>query len=198
MLEVVTGTTLALVRPAVDVRPFRVEIHLQSAVEALLNLRRNEGLYPPKDEVKASANATDLAYWLLNEDVLGRWVAVAHGRVVGHISVTAPPHLADAFTGTGQEFPATSVRVSKFFVEPRTRGQGAGALLFDQALRFSRQQGLQLGASVDATSLAARRFFVQNGMTEAADIRGTRGRTFVFVDNPGRFGWEPAVADLAA
>jgi GNAT superfamily N-acetyltransferase len=188
------------VRPAVEIVPFRPETHLQGAVEALLRLRRVEGLYPPRADVDATPG--DFAYWLLSEDVLGRWVALDDDRVAGHISIAAPhPYLTDALGNLDQECSSAGgfCEVSKFFVDPNVQGKGVGAALFDAAFSFARSQGLQPALAVVDTSLAARRFYARHGMTEAGSFHGIHGENFVFVDaaQAARL-QKPAVAALAA
>lgn len=187
-------------RSAARVVPFRPETHLQGAVEALLRLRRAEGLYPPRSDVNATVS--DFAYWLLSEDVLGRWAALVDGQVAGHISVTVPHrYLTDALGHMDQEAqaPAGFCEVSKFFVDPDAQGSGVGAALFDAALGFARGRGLQPALAVVDTSLAARRFYARHGMTEAGSFRGIHGENFVFVDAARTARrWEPAVTALAA
>jgi GNAT superfamily N-acetyltransferase len=189
------------VRPAVEIVPFRPETHLQGAVEALLRLRRVEGLYPPRADV--DANPGDFAYWLLSEDVLGRWVALDDDRVAGHISITAPhPYLTDALGNLDQECSSAGgfCEVSKFFVDPAVQGKGTGTALFEAAFRFARGEGLQPALAVVDTSLAARRFYASHGMTEAGSFQGIHGENFVFVDAAAQAAWQqdPAVAALAA
>lgn len=193
-------STLSSVRPAAEVVPFRAEAHLQGAVEALLRLRRAEGLYPPRNDVNATIS--DFAYWLLAEDVLGRWAALVDGRFAGHIAITAPHrYLTDALGHMDQEAqaPAGFCEVSKFFVDPDAQGAGVGAALFDAAFGFARGRGLQPALAVVDTSLAARRFYARHGMTEAGSFRGIHGENFVFVDlAPAACGQETAVTAWAA
>lgn len=196
----VSTPAFSLVRPAVEIVPFRPENHLQGAVEGLLRLRRSEGLYPPRRDVEATP--ASFAYWLLSEDVLGRWVALVDGRVAGHISMTGPhPYLLDALVSMEQEprAPGGFCEVSKFFVDPVAQGRGAGAALFDAAFDFANSRGLQPALAVVDTSLAARRFYDRHGMTEAGSFRGIHGENFVFVDATQALRrQEPAVAALAA
>jgi GNAT superfamily N-acetyltransferase len=149
------------------------------------------------------ATPGDFAYWLLSEDVLGRWAALVDGQVAGHISITAPhPYLIDALATMGQEStaPNGACEVSKFFVDPAVQGKGTGTALFEAAFRFARGEGLQPALAVVDTSLAARRFYASHGMTEAGSFHGIHGQNFVFVDAVAQAAWqqEPAVAALAA
>lgn len=201
MFPTVSSPAISFVRPAIEVVPFRPGVHLQGAVEALLRLRRTEGLYPPRRDVNATPG--DFAFWLLSEDVLRRWVALVEGQVAGHISITAPhPYLTGALEGMGQvpAAPNGVCEVSKFFVDPAVQGRGVGAALFDSALRFARREGLQPALAVVDTSLAARRFYAHHGMTEAGSFQGIHGENFVFVDGMAQAvrQAQPAVAGLAA
>lgn len=201
MFHTVSETKIALVRPAAQVVIFRPEEHLQGAVEALLRLRRAEGLYPPRADVEATPGG--FAFWLLSEDVLGRWVAIVDGQAAGHISITAPhPYLTRALEEIGQtpSAPGGFCEVSKFFVDPAVQGRGVGAALFDAALGFARGEGLQPALAVVDTSLAARRFYGHHGMTEAGSFNGVHGGNFVFVDGTARSSRQqiPAVAGVAA
>lgn len=186
--------------PAAEIVLFRPEEHLQGAVEALLQLRRAEGTYPPRNEVKASIS--DVAYWLLSEDVLARWTALVDGRVVGHIAVAAPrPFLRDALADLNAEprVPRGFCEVTRFFVGLNTQGRGAGAALLAAARNFACDLGLQPALAVAGTSFAARRFCARHGMTEAGSFRGVHGRNFVFVDMARTaLRREPAVTVLAA
>jgi GNAT superfamily N-acetyltransferase len=200
MFPCVSPSVFGSVRPVAGIVPFRAEAHLQGAVEALLRLRRAEGLYPPRSDVKATIS--DFAYWLLSEEVLGRWAALVDGRVAGHIAVTSPrPHLADALGSMGQESQLQGgfCEISKFFVDRDAQGSGVGAALFDAAVSFARREGMQPALAVVDTSLAARRFYGRHGMTEAGSFRGIHGVNFVFVDlDQAAWRQEPAVAALAA
>jgi GNAT superfamily N-acetyltransferase len=201
MFSFVSQTTMGVVRPALEIVPFDAESHLQGAVEALLRLRRTEGLYPPRGDVKATPG--DFAFWLLSEDVLGRWTALVGGRVAGHVSVTAPhPPLSDVLGEMHQtsRTMAGFCEVSKLFVDPSLQGRGAGTALFEAATRFARSEGLQPALKVLDTSLAARRLYARHGMTEAGSFRGLHGKSLVFV-NCGAETFrqqEPAVTGLAA
>lgn len=200
MFSCVSTAALSPVRPAAEIVPFRPETHLQGAVEALLRLRRAEGLYPPRRDVNATIS--DFAYWLLSEDVLGRWAALVDGRVAGHIAITAPhPYLTEALGTMGQEAqaPGGFCEVSKFFLDPDAQGCGFGTALFDTALGFARGRGLQPALAVPDTSLAARRLFVRHGMTETGRFRRIHGESLVLVDlGPAIRRREPAVTVLAA
>ncbi|GAA4034487.1 hypothetical protein GCM10023063_18180 [Arthrobacter methylotrophus] len=148
------------------------------------------------------AAISDFAYWLLSEEVLGRWVALIDGQVAGHIALTAPhPYLTDALASMDQVpvEPDGFCEVSKFFVDPDAQDRGVGAALFDAAIGFARSQGLQPALAVVDTSLAARRFFGRHGMTEAGSLRGIHGEKFVFV-GAAKTVWrrEPAVTARAA
>ncbi|WP_354214861.1 GNAT family N-acetyltransferase [Arthrobacter sp. UYCo732] len=194
-------STNVLVRPAVEIAPFQDGQHLHGAVEALLKLRRAEGLYPPQRDVEATPTA--FTGWLLSEDALGRWVAIVDGQVAGHISITAPhPYLTEALAGMGQVSPAPHgiCEVSKFFVDPTVQGKGTGAQLFEAAFRFARREGMQPALAVVSTSLAARRFYDRHGMIETGSFQGIHGENFVFVDGVSDPSWglEPAVGVLTA
>lgn len=199
--SIVSQKPINFARAALQITRFQPETHLQGAVEALLRLRRSEGLYPPQQDVNATPG--DFAFWLLSEDVLGRWVALVDGQVAGHISLTAPhQHLTEALETMDQESPAPSgfCEVSKFFVDPDVQGRGTGAALFAAAFSFARREGLQPALAVVDTSLAARRFYGHHGMVEAGSFHGIHGENFVFVDSVAQATWqqEPAVTGLAA
>lgn len=201
MFPLVTTSTVSAIRTAVQIQAFEAEAHLRGAVEALLRVRRHEGVYPPRQDAKETVH--DFAFWLLNEDALERWVAVIDGEVAGHISLTDPhAYLSNALDGMGFEAQARNgiCEVSKFFVDPLARGAGVGSFLLDAALRSARARGLQPALAVVDTSLAARRLYASTGMTQAGSFRGIHGKNFVFIDEkePAADAAVPAVAVLAA
>lgn len=201
MFPSVITSSVSAIRTAVQVQAFDAEAHLRGAVEALLRVRRLEGVYPPRQDAKETVH--DFAFWLLNEDALERWVAVIGGEVVGHISLTDPhAYLSNALAGLGFEAQTRDgiCEVSKFFVDPLARGAGVGSFLLDAALRSAHSRGLRPALAVVDTSLAARRLYASTGMTEAGSFIGVHGKNFVFIDEqePAAHSAIPAVAGLAA
>lgn len=183
--------------PKTQIVPFAAPSHLDAAVAALLNVRVADPTYPPPRD--ADANPDSFAAWLMEEEVLGRWVSLIDGQVAGHIAITkAHPYLTGSLTTLGYESPAGHefCEVSKFFVDPDYQGHGVGADLFKAAFEFAWSIGRQPALAVISSSSTARRFYTRKGMLEVGSFFGVHGQNFVFVDDATQFS-ESAMAPRA-
>lgn len=163
--------------------PFYGMSHMYETVQSLLKVREHDATYPPP--VDADHNAGDFIQWLMNEETLGRWVAILDGDVVGHISLTkAHDYLTGALDSMGYESLSENgfCEISKFFVDPNVQGHGVGAELFAHVLREAWTLGFQPALAVISSSHAARRFYDHKGMLEVGSFHGVHGENFVFVD----------------
>lgn len=164
--------------------PFSKDLHLEAAVAALLHVRQGDPTYPPPRD--AEATPASFAAWLLEEDALGRWVALVDGKVAGHLAMTrAHPYLANALSSLGYTSIAENglSEVSKFYVDPAYQGHGVGTALFRAGFEFAWAMGCQPALAVISTSMVARRFYSQKGMLEVGSFIGVHGENFVFVED---------------
>lgn len=166
-----------------EVVPFTPD-HLEPLAEALLRVRVSDPTYPPQHD--ATPTVESFADWLMSEQVLGRWVAVADGMPVGHISITAAhPYLRNAFAVL--DYPAAAVNgfceVSKFFTDPVYQGLGVGSALFCPALAAGRAAGFHPALAVIDTSYAARTFYAAKGLREVGSFTGIHGLNYVFAED---------------
>lgn len=150
--------------------------HLEQAVDVLLQVRESDPNYPPAAD--AAAERDSMAAWLLKDQVLGRWVALSEGRVVGHIQVTEPHHYIPKSVAGHRNL----AEVGKFFVSPSHRNSGIGELLFEQARAFIRRKGKILILAVLPVSVDALGFYSSRGMRQCGSFVGAHGENLIFVD----------------
>lgn len=82
--------------------------------------------------------------WLEGEDLQAAWVAERGGEILGHIAISTvggDPVSALRWRETTERDPAGMLGISRFFVRPRSRGQGIGTALFDTAVAEIRDRG---------------------------------------------------------
>lgn len=167
-----------------DVVPFDPDLHLEPLVEALLRVRAADATYPPPQDAEATVET--FTGWLMSEEVLGRWVALADGIPVGHISITAAhAYLRNALALL--DYPAAAENgfgeVSKFFTDPIYQGLGVGSALFRPALAAGRAAGFHPALAVIETSYAARAFYAAKGLREVGSFMGVHGLNYVFAED---------------
>ncbi|MCC3299279.1 GNAT family N-acetyltransferase [Arthrobacter caoxuetaonis] len=173
--------------------PFSEDLHLDAAVTALLHVRQGDPTYPPPRD--ADATAASFSRWLLEEEVLGRWVALVDGKVAGHLAMTrAHPYLNRALSALGYTSIAENglSEVSKFYVDPVFQGCGVGTALFQTGFEFARARGCQPALAVISTSVLARKFYSGKGMLEVGSFMGIHGENFVFVEDAPVFTMQEA------
>ncbi|MGV8910661.1 MAG: GNAT family N-acetyltransferase [Propionicimonas sp.] len=143
--------------------------HDAGAVNVLLTLRAARFSYPPARD--AETTAASLRAWLHTEHALGRWVALNHDRVVGHVQVTtAPPALLTQLAGVLPEGGPVLAEVGKLFVALGAQHAGTGGMLLQHAVRFAHFLGMRPVLTVRPTSAAAillsrRSDWVNTGLT---------------------------------
>ena len=82
-------------------------------------------------------------------------LAERDGRILGMVSYHFQPSLYHA---------ADSCLIDELVIEPAARGQGAGGMLLEEALRLARDRGCaEVGLSVMTTNEGARRFYAAHG-----------------------------------
>jgi len=109
------------------------------------------------------------ARWLSPRGLLGAWVAVRHGRIVGHVALRAGTAVTDASAwsrATGLS-PEQLAAITRLFVAPDTRRSGVGSGLLDAACTEAVARSLQPVIDVVDTDRAAIRFYEQRGWRRA-------------------------------
>ena len=163
--------------------PFAENDHLEEAVAALLRVRSKDRTYPPPQDAEPTPAA--FAEWLLGEPVLGRWVALYDGDVVGHVQLTpAHPYLVRHLDSHGHFGPVAEM--GKLFVDPAARGRGAGLALLNTACALAEQLHLRPGLAVLPTSRAAVRLYRHAGMQAAGTFMGVHGENIVMLAPVGQ------------
>lgn len=161
---------------------FDAAVHLNQTVNVLMRMRTIDPLYPPP--IDAATNLKSLTQWLIEDGVLGRWVAIHNEQVVGHLSVLSPHnYLYDFFSEHSISSPAENgfCEISKFFIDPSQRKQGIGRLLFKKAQDFAASREVQLALAVIDSSTAARSFYNAVGLNEVGVFTGIHGINHVFI-----------------
>lgn len=147
---------------------------------SLLRVRANDKVYPPAEN---EATPESFASWLLEEDTLGRVVALVDGRFAGHVSI-APAHdyLRNHFAKNEYESRSTYgfAEIGKFFVDPLHRNHGLGHLLFERIRDDAFRAGYQPALAVVDTSEDAIRFYRKTGMRELGYFNGFHGKNLIF------------------
>lgn len=114
----------------------RAGADVEECVEVLARVHRRDG-YPVNWPERPAA-------WLSQDGLLGAWVAVRGGRVVGHVSLSrageddAAAALWSERHGTDRNRTAV---LGRLFVDPGDRGRGPGALLVGRAVAEVRALG---------------------------------------------------------
>lgn len=166
------------------IEPFLGMSHMYDTVQALLTVREADGTYPPPIDVD-DGDVRGFTHWLMQEETIGRWVAIIDGKAVGHISITAPhSYLTDHLEAMGHKTDAANgyCEISKFFIAPEFQSHGVGAKIFDHALEYARSKEMQPALAVIEDSISARRFYAKKGLREVGSFAGIHGRNFIFAD----------------
>ncbi|WP_343244709.1 GNAT family N-acetyltransferase [Streptomyces sp. SID11385] len=130
----------------VTVRP-RIAEDLPGAAAALVRVHASDG-YPVE-------GVADPVGWLRPEGLVGAWVAVVDGAVVGHVAVVEAGG------------PLVLVRL---FVVREARRDGAGKALVRAAEAFARERGRGLELEVLGKDRAAMRLYERLGWRRGGDL----------------------------
>lgn len=116
----------------------------------------------------------DARRWLTPEDGLGCWVAVNHGRVVGHVSLTANG--------------ADGASVERLFVDPTATRAGIGRQLLDHCVKTAAELGRKLSLEVVDNRGAAVTVYRRAGWRETGrtpiDWGGDQATALLHFDAP--------------
>lgn len=168
----------------VSIERFSGEVHLQSAVQALLRVREADPTYPPPVDVDADADS--FSAWLTDDPARGRWVALDGDEVMGHIMVVEPHRYLTDFLDARSLRPRAAggfLEIGKFFVDPRAQRRGVGKALFLHARSVILQNESRAVLAVVETSGAARDFYARLGMRDVGSFSGRHGKNLVFMDS---------------
>ena len=117
----------------------------------------------------------DARRWLTPADGLGCWVAVADGRVVGHVALT--PNGADGAS------------VERLFVDPKLTRAGIGRQLLDHCVTIAARLGRKLSLEVVDNRGAAVTLYRRAGWRETGrtpiDWGGDHASAVLHFDAPG-------------
>lgn len=165
------------------VERFSHEHHLDDTVRVLLRVRAADPNYP--SPVDASPNGSSFTEWLMSGKVIGRWVALLGGRVVGHVALTEPhDYLAQFLAGTAYAGLRSKdlCEVSKLFVDPDSQRSGVGGALLSHMFEVARSLDRVLALAVVSTSDSALRLYSQSALQDIGTFQGIHGTNHVFID----------------
>lgn len=155
--------------------------HLYDLVGLVEELQLVDDSYPPRVGGKLSRG--QIESWFEQGPEIERWVAMRNGAVVGHIAI-CPLHdyLRSFLDSSPSEVinPRVFCEITQFFVGPTSQRSGVGGLLFEAALTYARSARLSPMLAVIEGSVAARRFYVDHGLTELGAFTGIHGTNYVF------------------
>ena len=155
--------------------------HLSDLVDLLEKLQLVDDSYPPRVGEKLSRN--QIERWFEQGPDIERWVAMRSGAVVGHIAVCSLHDYLRSFLDCSRSEkinPRIFCEITQFFVSPTSQRSGVGELLFEAALKYAQSARLSPVLAVIEGSLAARRFYVDHGLTELGAFVGIHGTNYVF------------------
>ena len=164
-----------------DVAWFSLDDHLEGAVDALLRVNGVDPTYPPSTELNRTIE--DYTRWLLDTATMGRWAALADGKVAGFIQATEPhDYIYRSLEKVGYQTQAVNgfCEVGKFFVDPQFQRQGIGVKLFEQTLAFARICGWEPAVAVPFESTSAMKFVRHMGMRAAGSFGDDQDLVRVF------------------
>lgn len=148
----------------VTVRPRREE-DLPDLAAALVQVHALDG-YPVE-------GVADPEAWLRHPDELQSWTAVEATKPIGQVTLTRASPDDDAarawHEGTGGNVDQLSV-VARLFVDPGSRGSGAGRLLMEAAVGFARARGLAVALDVMLKDQDAIRLYERLGARRISEL----------------------------
>ncbi|WP_228973156.1 GNAT family N-acetyltransferase [Streptomyces sp. DH12] len=107
--------------------------------------------------------------WLTPPGLLGAWVAVDGGDVLGHMALTRPMEAPPVAVG----LPARRlVGVARLFVDLRARRRGVAARLLDEATRVAADRGRTPVLEVEAGATSAIRLYERAGWSRVGSSAG--------------------------
>ncbi|MEU1674375.1 GNAT family N-acetyltransferase [Streptomyces roseifaciens] len=142
----------------------RVQADLAQTASALVEVYHTDG-YPVEGVDQPES-------WLSPSSLLGAWVAVADGRVVGHVAITRPSGegavaLWTEHSGASESSVGVLVRL---FVLAEARKRSAGERLMRAAADYAKDHGLRLVLDVMTKDRSAVRLYERLGWQQIGRI----------------------------
>ena len=119
----------------------------------------------------------DPARWLTPARLVGAWVAEADGRITGHVALVQGVRAQCLLEVTGRA-PDELGGISRLFVSPAARRQGAARALLGVATARAAERGLQPVLDVVADGHAAIALYERSGWK----LAGTQAATWTNAD----------------
>ncbi|MFB9904560.1 GNAT family N-acetyltransferase [Allokutzneria oryzae] len=108
---------------------------------------------------------TDPERWLTPDELLGCWVSVEDGEVLGHVALQRFPDSARAHVAVPDELAA----ITRLFVSPRARRRGVAKALVDTAVAAAGE--LRVALDVADIGQDAIAFYERTGWRRVASAR---------------------------
>lgn len=159
--------------------------HLDETIQVLLRVREANPTYPPP--LDPDSGVAPFTEWLLKDETICKWVAVADGKVVGHVALSNAHEYILSFLASTEHknLQADNLcEVTKLFVDPLAQGTGVARRLLLHALSSAVALSRIPTFAVVAGSEAAKKALDESPYEEAGAFNGIHGINYVFLRSP--------------
>jgi GNAT superfamily N-acetyltransferase len=154
----------------VTIRPRREE-DIPALADVLVRVHELDG-YPVE-------GVADPEGWLRHPNELESWVAIQNDQLIGQVTLTRAAQSDDAAIAwqaqTGDDTYRLAIPI-RLFVDPASRGSGAGRLLMEAALSYAATKELAVAFDVMLKDEAAIRLYEKLGAVRISSLSHVYGR----------------------